>query len=59
MWTFLIGGIVIVLTVVFSLGKASSRGEEITKNHRQELMKRNNKEDLQNQKDLSNKKKVK
>ncbi len=59
MWALLIGGIGAVLTVVFSLARTSSRGEEITKNHRQELMERRNKDGLSNQEDTSNQKRIK
>lgn len=42
MWIILGTGITFVLTLVFSFAKASSRAEEITVNHREELLAREN-----------------
>lgn len=40
MWGLVIGSISIILTIVFSLAKASSKREENTKGHQQELVAR-------------------
>lgn len=40
MWALLTGGIVFVLTVVFSLGKASAKREDAAHAHREELLAR-------------------
>lgn len=59
MWALLIGGIGIVLTIVFSLAKTSSRGEEMTKNHRQELMERKNNRSSKEEENAVSRKKIK
>ncbi|MGH2317080.1 hypothetical protein ACRC6Q_04890 [Planococcus sp. SE5232] len=40
MWTLITGGFLFVMAVVFSLGKASSKREDATYNHREELLAR-------------------
>ncbi|AIY06241.1 hypothetical protein Plano_2276 [Planococcus sp. PAMC 21323] len=40
MWALLTGGFVFGMTVLFSLGKASSKREEATHSHREELLAR-------------------
>ena len=42
MWALITGGFIFVLAVVFSLGKASSKREEVAHGHRQELLAREN-----------------
>ncbi len=43
MWVLLTGGIVFMLTLVFSLGKASSKREKVAHGHREELLARKEK----------------
>ncbi|MGO1057732.1 hypothetical protein ACTL32_01245 [Planococcus sp. FY231025] len=40
MWAIILSSITIFLTIIFSLAKASSRGEEMSKRHREELQER-------------------
>ncbi|MDN3437344.1 hypothetical protein QMA04_04530 [Planococcus sp. APC 3900] len=40
MWALITGGFIFVLAVVFSLGKASSKRENVANSHRQELLSR-------------------
>ena len=40
MWALITGGFVFVMAVVFSLGKASSKREDATHSHREELLAR-------------------
>ena len=40
MWALITGGFMFVMAVVFSLGKASSKREDATRNHREELLAR-------------------
>ena len=42
MWALITGGFVFVMAVIFSLGKASSRREDVAHSHRQELLARGN-----------------
>jgi len=42
MWALIAGGFMFVLAVVFSLGKASSKREDVAHSHRQELLARGN-----------------
>ncbi|ANU13912.1 hypothetical protein [Planococcus halocryophilus] len=42
MWALITGGLMFGMTVIFSLGKASSRREEATRSHREELLARSN-----------------
>lgn len=42
MWALITGGFLFVLAVVFSLGKASSKREDVARGHRQELLARGN-----------------
>lgn len=41
MWALITGGFMFVMAVVFSLGKASSKREDATRGHREELLSRN------------------
>ncbi|ANU27609.1 hypothetical protein [Planococcus versutus] len=43
MWAIVTGGIVFMLTIVFSLGKASSKREKVAHGHREELLARQEK----------------
>lgn len=45
MWGILIGSAVFLVTVIMSLFKASSKREQIAEQHREELLKRNKKEE--------------
>ncbi|WP_394121457.1 hypothetical protein [Planococcus donghaensis] len=40
MWALITGGFMFVMAVIFSLGKASSKREDATQNHREELLAR-------------------
>lgn len=44
MWGIVAGSAAIIISIVFSLAKAASKGEEIMKNHRKELMARKKEE---------------
>ncbi|WP_256204174.1 hypothetical protein [Planococcus faecalis] len=41
MWALLTGGFVFVTAIIFSLGKASSKREDASHRHREELLARN------------------
>ena len=41
MWAIIAGGFMFVTAVIFSLGKASSKREEVASSHREELLARN------------------
>lgn len=43
MWAIVTGGIAFMLTIVFSLGKASSKREKVAHGHREELLARQEK----------------
>ncbi|MDN7244597.1 hypothetical protein [Planococcus shenhongbingii] len=40
MWGIIGAGVMAVLTIVFSLAKASSKGEQLAKQHREEILAR-------------------
>lgn len=42
MWALIAGGFMFFMAVIFSLGKASSKREEVARSHRQELLARGN-----------------
>lgn len=50
MWVIIVGSVTFFLTIIFSLAKASSRGEEIAEKHREELLNRGKKETSDDQK---------
>lgn len=41
MWALLTGGFMFVTTIIFALGKASSKREDASRSHREELLARN------------------
>ena len=42
MWAIITGGFMFTMAIIFSLGEASSKREDVAHNHREELLARSN-----------------